>query len=101
MSTGSIFSSTGGYPGTDYEAKVLGQAERAIDLAPDNVRAYYVKGELSKPDSAAPAKVSPAAEAGLAINPNFVLLLAQRSSSLKTYSVDPSKRRPTFSSRCG
>ena len=32
-----------GDPSTDYEAKVLGQGSRAIDFAPDNVRAYYVK----------------------------------------------------------
>ena len=29
--------------GTDYEAKILGQADRAVALAPDNVWAYYVK----------------------------------------------------------
>ena len=29
--------------GTDYEAKILGQADRAIALAPDNVWAYNVK----------------------------------------------------------
>ena len=31
-------------PGTDYEAKVLGQANRAIALDADNVWAYTVKG---------------------------------------------------------
>ena len=37
-----------GDPGTDYEAKVLGQANSAIVLAPDNPRAYFVKaGYLS------------------------------------------------------
>ena len=30
-------------PRTDYEAKIIGQADRAIALAPDNVWAYYVK----------------------------------------------------------
>src|SRR5580704_19270246 len=34
-----------GDPGTDYEAKVLGQANRAIARAPDNVRAYFVKAD--------------------------------------------------------
>jgi TolB-like protein/Flp pilus assembly protein TadD len=66
-----------GEPGTDYEAKVLGQAERAISLAPDNVRGYFVKaGYLN--NSRRPREGLAAAEAGLAINPNFVLLLAQR-----------------------
>jgi adenylate cyclase len=60
-------------PGTDYEAKVLGQANRAIALAPDNVYAYYVKANylsLSRRFQEALA----AAEAGLAINPNYVPL---------------------------
>src|SRR5271167_4892094 len=30
-------------PETDYDAKILGQADRAIALARDNVRAYTVK----------------------------------------------------------
>ncbi len=33
----------GRMPETDYEAKILGQADRAIALAPDNMRAYYAK----------------------------------------------------------
>ena len=33
-----------GDPGVDYEAKVLARADRAIALAPDNVRGYSVKG---------------------------------------------------------
>jgi hypothetical protein len=36
-----------GDPGTDYEAKALGQADRAITLAPDNIRGYYVKGTIA------------------------------------------------------
>ena len=66
-----------GDPGTDYEAKALGQADRAITLAPDNIRGYYVKGfYLSM--SRRPREGLAAAEAGLAINPNFVMLLAPR-----------------------
>ena len=30
-------------PETDYDAKIVGQTERAIALDPDNMRAYYVK----------------------------------------------------------
>ena len=66
-----------GDPGIDYEAKVLGQSDRAILLAPDNVRAYYVKsGYLTF--SQRPREGLAVAEAGLAIDPNFAMLLVQR-----------------------
>ncbi|MGA8587462.1 MAG: adenylate/guanylate cyclase domain-containing protein, partial [Roseiarcus sp.] len=66
-----------GDPGTDYEAKVLGQADRAIILAPDNVRGYCVKGFYLSESRRAREGLA-AAEAGLAINPNFVMLFAPR-----------------------
>ena len=67
-------------PGTDYEAKALGQADRAITLAPDNVRGYFVKGfYLSQ--SRRPREGLAAAEAGLAINPNYVMLFLPRVSA--------------------
>ena len=62
-----------GTPGTDYGAKVLGQANRAIALAPDDPYVYVRKAEylsLSGRHSEALA----AADAGLAADPNFVLL---------------------------
>jgi adenylate cyclase len=62
-----------GDAGTDYESKVLGQANRAIALDPDNLRAYYGKAAylgLSRRFKEALG----VAEAGLAINPNFVPL---------------------------
>jgi adenylate cyclase len=62
---------------TDYEAKVLGQAGRAIDLAPDNVRAYLVKAVYLS-NSRRPSEALGIADAGLAINPNFVMLLSPR-----------------------
>jgi adenylate cyclase len=62
---------------TDYEAKVLGQANRAIALAPDNVRAYFVKA-LYLSVSGRSGEALGVADAGLAANPNFVLLLAPR-----------------------
>jgi adenylate cyclase len=66
-----------GDPGTDYEAKVLGQADRAIALSPDNVRGYLVKaGYLTL--SRRPREGLAAAEAGLAVNPNFVPLLVPK-----------------------
>jgi adenylate cyclase len=33
--------------GTDYEGKIIGQADRAIALAPDDPRAYYPNGPVS------------------------------------------------------
>ena len=69
-----------GDPGTDYEAKVLGQANRAIALAPDNVRAYLVKADylsLSRRFNEALGVT----DAGLAINPNDVLLLEPRTTA--------------------
>jgi tetratricopeptide (TPR) repeat protein len=66
-----------GDPGTDYEAKALGQADRAITLAPDNVRGYFVKGDYLSL-SHRPQEGLAAADAGLAINPNFVMLFVPR-----------------------
>jgi adenylate cyclase len=66
-----------GDPGTDYEAKVLGQVNRAIGLAPDNVLAYFVKASylgLSHRYNEALG----VADAGLAINPNDVHLYTVR-----------------------
>jgi adenylate cyclase len=51
--------------GTDYEAKILGQADRAIALAPDNMWAYNVKS-LYLTSSQRPNEGLSAAEAGLA-----------------------------------
>jgi adenylate cyclase len=55
--------------GTDYEAKILGQANRAIALAPDNVWAYNVKSLYLTISQRANEGLS-AADAGLAINPD-------------------------------
>ena len=66
-----------GDPGTDYEAKVLGQVNRAIGLDPDNVRAYFVKANylgLSHRFNEALGVV----DAGLAINPNYLHLYKAR-----------------------
>jgi adenylate cyclase len=62
----------------DYEAKVLGQADKAIVLAPNNTRAYYVKSAYLSL-SHRPREALGAAEAGLAINPNFVPLFLPKS----------------------
>jgi TolB-like protein len=57
-------------PETDYDAKILGQADRAIALAPDTLWAYYAKCIYLYYSHRADQAVS-AADAGLAINPNF------------------------------
>ncbi len=62
---------------TDYEAKILGQAERAITLAPNSELPYYAKSFylfLSRRMNEALG----AADAGLAINPNSALLSGVR-----------------------
>jgi adenylate cyclase len=65
-------------PETDYDAKILGQVDRSIALARDNLRAYWVKsGYLTS--SRRPNEGLRAADAGLAIDPNYAYLVAQRS----------------------
>ena len=67
-----------GEPGTDYEAKIMGPANRAINLAPDDAYPYFPKAEylsLSGRHSEALA----VADAGLGADPNFVLLYMPRS----------------------
>jgi adenylate cyclase len=66
-----------GDPGTDYEAKVLGQANRAIELDPDDPYVYYPKA-LYLALTGRPREALGAADAGLAVNPNFVLLYLPR-----------------------
>jgi adenylate cyclase len=55
--------------GTDYEAKILGQADRAIALAPDNLWAYNVKSLYLTNSRRANEGLS-TADAGLAIKPD-------------------------------
>ena len=66
-----------GEPGTDYETKVLGQADRAIALDPDNVEAYPPKADYLAL-SRRPNESLGVADAGLAINPNYVPLYLPR-----------------------
>ena len=66
-----------GDPGTDYDAKILGPANQAINLAPDDPRSYFPKAQylgLSR----RPSEALDAANAGLAINPNDIGLLIAR-----------------------
>ena len=66
-----------GDPETDYDAKILGPANQAINLAPDDPRSYFPKAQylgLSR----RPSEALDAANAGLAINPNDVGLVIAR-----------------------
>ena len=55
---------------TDYEAKVLGQADRSIAIARDNAFPHQVKGGYYLFVSRRPEEALRAADAALAINPN-------------------------------
>jgi adenylate cyclase len=63
---------------TDYDAKVLGQVNRAIALAPDNLWAYFVKCVYLR-ISHRPDEAVDTADTGLAVNPNSALLYGGRS----------------------
>jgi adenylate cyclase len=65
-------------PETDYDAKVIGQADRAIALAPDTVRAYWAKS-IQLSFSRRFDEALRTADAGLAINPNYAPLYNPRS----------------------
>ncbi len=65
---------------TDYDAKVIGQADRAIALAPENMRAYWAKGVYLARTRRADESLR-TAEAGLAINPNYAALYSIRSTA--------------------
>jgi len=64
-------------PDTDYNAKILGQADRAITLAPDNPWPYEIKSEYLAL-SQRPSEAVSTADAGLAIDPNSALLYESR-----------------------
>jgi TolB-like protein/Flp pilus assembly protein TadD len=66
-----------GDPGTNYDDKVLGQANRALALDPNNVTSYWEKSvylSLSR----RPGEALTAADAGLTVNPNDISLLGPR-----------------------
>jgi tetratricopeptide (TPR) repeat protein len=67
-------------PGTDYETKIVGQANRAIALAPDDLRGYYPKS-LYLRMSGRVSEALQVADDGLAINPNFAWLYGARSAA--------------------
>jgi adenylate cyclase len=66
-----------GAAGTDYDAKILGQTDRAIALAPANVQAYLVKSQYLSFSRRANEGLD-VADAGLLMNPNNAQLYASR-----------------------
>ena len=66
--------------GTDYDGKVIGQADRAIALAPDDVRGYYPKSVYLRMSNRAKEAVQVAGD-GLAVNPNSNQLYGARSAA--------------------
>jgi adenylate cyclase len=71
-------------PETDYDAKVLGQVDRSIALAPDNAFAHQVKSGYYLLVSRRPEEALRAADAALAINPNAPYAHTQRA-NVETY----------------
>ena len=65
-------------PETDYDARIIGQADRSLAIEQDNMTAYLAKSEYLT-DSHRPNEGVRVADAGLAISPNFAALLAERS----------------------
>ncbi len=66
-----------GDPGTDYDAKLLGQANRAINLAPNDPRVYSAKA-FYLAISGRHGEALSTADAALAVNPNYPSLYQAR-----------------------
>ena len=66
-----------GEPGTDYDAKILAQADRAINLAPDYANLYWVKAFYLALTRRAEEALG-VADAGLSLNPNIPSLYHAR-----------------------
>jgi adenylate cyclase len=65
-------------PAIDYEQAILGAVDRSIALAPDNMHAHQVKASYLF-QARRPNEALNAAEAGLAVNPNYAALYGSRS----------------------
>jgi adenylate cyclase len=66
-----------GDPGTDYDAKILGPADRAINLAPDYANVYPIKAAYLALSRRANEALG-VADAGLAVSPNVPYLYQAR-----------------------
>ena len=67
-----------GNPGTDYDAKILGQADRAIALAPNYSPTYTTKAVYLAMSRRRFDEAVRVADAGLAVNPNDSILYGAR-----------------------
>ena len=67
-------------PATDYDEKILREADRALARAPDNLRAYAAKGAYLTLSGRAGDGLR-VLDAGLAVNPNDAPLRAARSNA--------------------
>jgi adenylate cyclase len=65
---------------TDYEGKIVGQADRAISVAPDDPRGYYAKSVYLRMSNRANEAIQ-VADDGLATNPNSAQLHQARSAA--------------------
>jgi adenylate cyclase len=61
-------------PDVDYDAKIVGQADRSIALAPNDPLPYYAKSLYLSVVLNRTAEAQRATDAGLALNPNSALL---------------------------
>jgi adenylate cyclase len=85
-------------PETDYDAKILGQADRAIALARDNTWAYSVKSTYLNL-SLRPNDALRVANAGIALNSNYAYLFAGRAAA-ECYLGQFEQRNLMFSRPC-
>ena len=67
-------------PGTNYEEKIIGQADRAIARAPDDARSYYPKSVYLRMTNR-PSEAIQVANDGLSANPNSAQLYSARSAA--------------------
>jgi len=87
------------FGGTNYEEEIVGQADRAIARAPDDVRGYYPKSVYLRMTNRASEAVQVAND-GLAVNPTPRSFTA-REPLQKSRSVALSKRYPILNKRSG
>ena len=86
-------------PETDYDAKVLGQADRAIALAPDNVRAYSAKSSYLSFRAA--LMRPPRRRRRTRHQSEFASLYDVAKQRRKLPLADSNRRRPTCNKQCG
>ena len=90
-----------GDPETDYDAKMLGQADRAIALDPEQCRGRISqRADYLSLGSRRYNEALGVTDAGLAIDPNYVGALLAANRTPKILSAASSRRRSTCNGRC-